>query len=312
MQKTVLAFVIAFALAFCGCELNTAETSSDPPIPMPENPTVLWTGGALYEYVGEYMPGDYDPGGRNYIEIPENERWEKEFPLFGNTYTMQCCLRFENEDPAINEVYAYELRENKSTDFAINWDPERNMIIKFYLLGWPSDVKRSEAITIEEAEKRCLAFLKEQTNSSDGWEKTYEYTNFAYTDTDDIRNYDFKFQQKKKDVVIKEINIYTDGYGNIFRYKWFVYNEDSVNVPEWPEEFYLNIAEEKLRTEYEDIRSVAELKDIHIDRVRYVYIADYGKSAIDLVTHYTLVFHDDRPEQTVRTRIDILLETDSY
>lgn len=89
------------------------------------------------------MPGDYEPGGRNYIEIPENERWEKEFPLFGNTYTMQCCLRFENEDPAINEVYAYELRENKSTDFAINWDPERNMIIKFYLLGWPSDVKRS-------------------------------------------------------------------------------------------------------------------------------------------------------------------------
>ena len=43
---------------------------------------------------------------------------------------MQCCLRFENEDPAINEVYAYELHENKSTDFAINWDPERNMIIK--------------------------------------------------------------------------------------------------------------------------------------------------------------------------------------
>lgn len=63
--------------------MNTAETSSDPPIPIPENPTVLWTGGALYEYVGEYMPGDYEPGGRNYIEIPENERWEKEFPCSG-------------------------------------------------------------------------------------------------------------------------------------------------------------------------------------------------------------------------------------
>ena len=141
--------------------------------------------------------------------------------------------------------------------------------------------------------------------------KTYEYTGISYTgDKDKIREYQFAFHQKKKDVVIKEITMKTDGYGNIIYYRWSVYNEDSVHVPEWPAEFYLNIAEEKLRTEYEDIEAVAELKDIHIDRVRYVYIVDYGCFAIDIVAKYTLVFHN-LPEEAFSTRIDVLLETDS-
>lgn len=311
MKKTTLGVVIALALVFCGCESGPAETSSAAPIPIPENPTVIWSGGASYGYVGESMRGDYEAAGKEYIEIPENERWEKEFCLFGETYTAQCVGRRDKDDPARNEVYTYVLRENKSTDFSLDWDPGRNMIIDF---GWDHarpDVKRSEAATMEEAERRCLTFLKEQTNSSDGWVKTYEYTGISYTgDKDKIREYQFAFHQKKKDVVIKEITMKTDGYGNIIYYRWSVYNEDSVHVPEWPAEFYLNIAEEKLRTEYEDIEAVAELKDIHIDRVRYVYIVDYGCFAIDIVAKYTLVFHN-LPEEAFSTRIDVLLETDS-
>lgn len=81
MQKTVLAFVIALALAFCGCELNTAETSSDPPIPIPENPTVLWTGGALYEYVGEYMPVTTIPAAGIILKSPKMNVGKKIYPV---------------------------------------------------------------------------------------------------------------------------------------------------------------------------------------------------------------------------------------
>ncbi|MBS6833735.1 MAG: hypothetical protein KH216_13085 [Clostridiales bacterium] len=49
MKKTALGVVIALALVFCGCESGPAETSSAAPIPIPENPTVIWSGGASYD-----------------------------------------------------------------------------------------------------------------------------------------------------------------------------------------------------------------------------------------------------------------------
>ena len=146
-----------------------------------------------------------------------------------------------------------------------------------------------EKLPLEEIIRRCQDFLIEQTGV-EGWVENERYR-------DDPNEYGgiIQFRKYVNNVCVSWANfLQVDECGNIWKFDFTgIWDYEGIQIPDWPDSFFPQIAQQKLNVCFADLESVAEVKDVSIDDgPELCYIRERESWALEFYVNFTVVESD--------------------
>ena len=304
-MKRVLVFTLcAIMLVFSGsCGLRTVEESdvsnpsdasdvSLPPVPIPETPVVLLMDNAYYGGVDEYIPmelGNYEIA---YIEeeCVDTTHTVTVFGIefVGNYYATKKLLNTKTE------LRWYDNVGVKDREYSFNFqiEKETGKLISLTFSATPHPREHNllhEKLPLEEIIRRCQDFLIEQTGV-EGWVE-----NERYRDEPNEYGGIIQFRKYVNNVCDSWANfLQVDECGNIWKFNFTgIWDYEGIQIPDWPDSFFPQIAQQKLNVCFADLESVAEVKDVSIDDgPELCYIRERESWALEFYVNFTVVESD--------------------
>ena len=315
--KRILIFMLcAIMLVSSGsCGLRTVEESdvsnpsdasevSLPPVPIPETPVVLLMNMASYDT------------GKQIDDELGNARIYKEEECLGTTQTIDAfgieltgeyssTKEFVNTNTALR-IYENYQGENYTFYFQIDENNGKLVSLTVRPISKPKEYNLlKDEMPLEEIIQRCHDFLVEQTGV-EGWVE-----HEAFRDVPDEYGGTFQFRKYVNNVCVSWATFYNvDNCGNIWEFDFTgVWDYEGIQIPDWPESFFEQIARQKLLQCFADFDNVADVKDVVVvDGPELCYIRAQESWALEFYINYTVV-KDDGTEKTYYTKMGVLFDS---
>lgn len=326
-----IAFLLLL-LALSGCGLRESEVSdggseeesyetSFPPLPVPAEPRVL-IGLPLRIRDDVYAEPDFDGMGG----------WpEPDAALVGTSKTIEVNgVSFTGVyEHTMNSAFSYPgvgLRyEAPDRSFRFGIYEENQLLTRLYVLsGELPDEMREKWMTsdtisnFEELKQKSLQFMETYSalEPNEWIEKEESRTEPYYNDRAERYEGDFRlvFYRYKNDIVTSTITFDYDMFGNLIVYSTSgLYEWEGVNIPDWPDEVYIEGALEKLRSlcsAYEYVVDVKAQTPAFDSPKTLTYIQAFDVNAIHYEMYYTFVYDDGTSRNAVSAFYYVLPEQD--
>ena len=330
-MKRFAAVAISLLLILSGCGLKGSEASdgvsgeisdgvseeesaeiSFPPIPVPEHPRVL-IGTPVWLNETDFVEPDFDAmASLNDLNAD----------LVGTSMTVEVCgIQFTGEyEITISTSGSRPGRHlryrspNGSFLFGIN--AENKQLIRLYVLAdlLPEEMREkwmsSDTMPdIEELKEKSLRFMETYSAlDSSEWEEQVRFRQEPYySDRIDeyIGGFKLVFHRIKKDIVTSFISFEYDRFGNLILYSTsgLLYECEKVNIPDWPDEVYVEATLERLRDIYSADEHVVDIKaqDPPFTGKDLSYVQPFDVYAISYTMYYTVIYDDGTERNDAHT-----------
>ena len=322
-MKRFAAVAISLLLILSGCGLKGSEASdgvsgeisdgiseeesaeiSFPPIPVPEHPRILIIT-PIWLNETEYVEPDYN--------LSLETAYDYDADLMGTFKTI------ELEGVRFTGKYSYTLATagdlpgrylgyiGPSQAFYFAYDNEKQGLLKFFVIPdlLPEEMREkwmsSDTMPdIEELKEKSLRFMETYSAlDSSEWEEQVRFRQEPYySDRIDeyIGGFKLVFHRIKKDIVTSFISFEYDRFGNLILYSTsgLLYECEKVNIPDWPDEVYVEATLERLRDIYSADEHVIDIKaqDPPFTGKSLNYIQSFDVYAIYYLMYYTVIYDD--------------------
>ena len=329
-MKRFAAVAILLLLILSGCGLKGSEASdgvsgeisdgvseeesaeiSFPPIPVPEHPRVL-IGTPVWLNETDFVEPDFDAmASLNDLNAD----------LVGTSMTVEVCgIQFTGEyEITISTSGSRPGRHlryrspNGSFLFGIN--AENKQLIRLYVLAdWLSEEMREKWMSsdtmpdIEELKEKSLRFMETYCALDvSEWEEQVDLRQEPYySDRIDeyIDGFGLAFRRYKNDISTSGISFDYDLYGNLMSYSSTgLYYWEGVNIPDWPDEVYVEATLERLRDIYSADEHVVDIKaqDPPFTGKDLSYVQPFDVYAISYTMYYTVIYDDGTERNDAHT-----------
>ena len=329
-MKRFAAVAISLLLILSGCGLKGSEASdgvsgeisdgvseeesaeiSFPPIPVPEHPRVL-IGTPVWLNETDFVEPDFDAmASLNDLNAD----------LVGTSMTVEVCgIQFTGEyEITISTSGSRPGRHlryrspNGSFLFGIN--AENKQLIRLYVLAdWLPEEMREKWMSsdtmpdIEELKEKSLRFMETYCalDVSEWEEKVDLRQEPYYSDRIDeyIDGFGLAFRRYKNDISTSGISFDYDLYGNLMSYSSTgLYYWEGVNIPDWPDEVYVEATLERLRDIYSADEHVVDIKaqDPPFTGKDLSYVQPFDVYAISYTMYYTVIYDDGTERNDAHT-----------
>ena len=329
-MKRFAAVAISLLLILSGCGLKGSEASdgvsgeisdgvseeesaeiSFPPIPVPEHPRVL-IGTPVWLNETDFVEPDFDAmASLNDLNAD----------LVGTSMTVEVCgIQFTGEyEITISTSGSRPGRHlryrspNGSFLFGIN--AENKQLIRLYVLAdlLPEEMREkwmsSDTMPdIEELKEKSLRFMETYCALDvSEWEEQVDLRQEPYySDRIDeyIDGFGLAFRRYKNDISTSGISFDYDLYGNLMSYSSTnLYYWEGVNIPDWPDEVYVEATLERLRDIYSADEHVVDIKaqDPPFTGKDLSYVQPFDVYAISYTMYYTVIYDDGTERNDAHT-----------
>lgn len=329
-MKRFAAVAISLLLILSGCGLKGSEASdgvsgeisdgvseeesaeiSFPPIPVPEHPRVL-IGTPVWLNETDFVEPDFDAmASLNDLNAD----------LVGTSMTVEVCgIQFTGEyEITISTSGSRPGRHlryrspNGSFLFGIN--AENKQLIRLYVLAdWLPEEMREKWMSsdtmpdIEELKEKSLRFMETYSAlDSSEWEEKVDLRREPYYSDiigEYIDGFKLAFRRYKNDISTSGISFNYDLYGNLMSYKSTgLYYWEGVNIPDWPDEVYVEATLERLRDIYSADEHVVDIKaqDPPFTGKDLSYVQPFDVYAISYTMYYTVIYDDGTERNDAHT-----------
>ena len=329
-MKRFAAVAISLLLILSGCGLKGSEASdgvsgeisdgvseeesaeiSFPPIPVPEHPRVL-IGTPVCLNETDFVEPDFDAmASLNDLNAD----------LVGTSMTVEVCgIQFTGEyEITISTSGSRPGRHlryrspNGSFLFGIN--AENKQLIRLYVLAdWLPEEMREKWMSsdtmpdIEELKEKSLRFMETYSAlDSSEWEEKVDLRREPYYSDiigEYIDGFKLAFRRYKNDISTSGISFNYDLYGNLMSYKSTgLYYWEGVNIPDWPDEVYVEATLERLRDIYSADEHVVDIKaqDPPFTGKDLSYVQPFDVYAISYTMYYTVIYDDGTERNDAHT-----------
>ena len=153
---------------------------------------------------------------------------------------------------------------------------------------------------IEELKEKSLRFMETYCALDvSEWEEQVDLRQEPYySDRIDeyIGGFKLVFHRIKKDIVTSFISFEYDRFGNLILYSTsgLLYECEKVNIPDWPDEVYVEATLERLRDIYSADEHVVDIKaqDPPFTGKDLSYVQPFDVYAISYTMYYTVIYDD--------------------
>ena len=329
-MKRFAAVAISLLLILSGCGLKGSEASdgvsgeisdgvseeesaeiSFPPIPVPEHPRVL-IGTPVWLNETDFVEPDFDAmASLNDLNAD----------LVGTSMTVEVCgIQFTGEyEITISTSGSRPGRHlryrspNGSFLFGIN--AENKQLIRLYVLTdlLPEEMREkwmsSDTMPdIEELKEKSLRFMETYCALDvSEWEEKVDLRREPYYSDiigEYIDGFKLAFRRYKNDISTSGISFNYDLYGNLMSYKSTgLYYWEGVNIPDWPDEVYVEATLERLRDIYSADEHVVDIKaqDPPFTGKDLSYVQPFDVYAISYTMYYTVIYDDGTERNDAHT-----------
>ncbi len=329
-MKRFAAVAILLLLILSGCGLKGSEASdgvsgeisdgvseeesaeiSFPPIPVPEHPRVL-IGTPVWLNETDFVEPDFDAmASLNDLNAD----------LVGTSMTVEVCgIQFTGEyEITISTSGSRPGRHlryrspNGSFLFGIN--AENKQLIRLYVLAdWLSEEMREKWMSsdtmpdIEELKEKSLRFMETYCALDvSEWEEQVDLRQEPYYSDiigEYIDGFELAFHRYKNDICTSGISFDYDLYGNLMSYSSTnLYYWEGVNIPDWPDEVYVEATLERLRDIYSADEHVVDIKaqDPPFTGKDLSYVQPFDVYAISYTMYYTVIYDDGTERNDAHT-----------
>ena len=320
-MKRFAAVALSLLLILSGCGLKGSEASdgvsgeishgvseeesaeiSFPPIPVPEHPRVL-IGTPVWLNETDFVEPDFDAmASLNDLNAD----------LVGTSMTVEVCgIQFTGEyEITISTSGSRPGRHlryrspNGSFLFGIN--AENKQLIRLYVLAdWLPEEMREKWMSsdtmpdIEELKEKSLRFMETYCALDvSEWEEQVDLRQEPYYSDiigEYIDGFELAFHRYKNDICTSGISFDYDLYGNLMSYSSTnLYYWEGVNIPDWPDEVYVEATLERLRDIYSADEHVVDIKaqDPPFTGKDLSYVQPFDVYAISYTMYYTVIYDD--------------------
>lgn len=322
-MKRFAAVAISLLLILSGCGLKGSEASdgvsgeishgvseeesaeiSFPPIPVPEHPRVLMDTPVWLNEI-EYVGPDYN--------LSLETAYDYDADLMGTFKTIELeGVRFTGK-----YEYTWNTAGNLPDDrlssylapsqaFCFTIDNEKQLLRSFVVVTdlLPEDMREkwmsSDTMPdIEELKEKSLRFMETYCAlDSSEWEEQVDLRREPYY-SDIIDEYTgsfvLYFSRIKNNIVIAAVSFTYDLYGNLIAYHSSnLANVNRVNIPDWPDEIYIEATLERLRDIYSADEHVVDIKaqDPPFREKALIYVRPLDAYTISYTMYYTVIYDD--------------------
>ena len=329
-MKRFAAVAISLLLILSGCGLKGSEASdgvsgeisdgvseeesaeiSFPPIPVPEHPRVL-IGTPVWLNETDFVEPDFDAmASLNDLNAD----------LVGTSMTVEVCgIQFTGEyEITISTSGSRPGRHlryrspNGSFLFGIN--AENKQLIRLYVLAdWLPEEMREKWMSsdtmpdIEELKEKSLRFMETYCALDvSEWEEQVDLRQEPYYSDiigEYIDGFELAFHRYKNDICTSGISFDYDLYGNLMSYSSTnLYYWEGVNIPDWPDEVYVEATLERLRDIYSADEHVVDIKaqDPPFTGKDLSYVQPFDVYAISYTMYYTVIYDDGTERNDAHT-----------
>ena len=329
-MKRFAAVAISLLLILSGCGLKGSEASdgvsgeisdgvseeesaeiSFPPIPVPEHPRVL-IGTPVWLNETDFVEPDFDAmASLNDLNAD----------LVGTSMTVEVCgIQFTGEyEITISTSGSRPGRHlryrspNGSFLFGIN--AENKQLIRLYVLAdWLPEEMREKWMSsdtmpdIEELKEKSLRFMETYCALDvSEWEEKVDLRREPYYSDiigEYIDGFGLAFRRYKNDISTSGISFNYDLYGNLMSYSSTnLYYWEGVNIPDWPDEVYVEATLERLRDIYSADEHVVDIKaqDPPFTGKDLSYVQPFDVYAISYTMYYTVIYDDGTERNDAHT-----------
>lgn len=321
-MKRFAAVAILLLLILSGCGLKGSEASdgvsgeisdgvseeesaeiSFPPIPVPEHPRILIIT-PIWLNETEYVEPDYN--------LSLETAYDYDADLMGTFKTI------ELEGVRFTGKYSYTLATagdlpgrylgyiGPSQAFYFAYDNEKQGLLKFFVIPdlLPEEMREkwmsSDTMPdIEELKEKSLRFMETYCALDvSEWEEQVDLRQEPYYSDiigEYIDGFELAFRRYKNDICTSGISFDYDLYGNLMSYSSTnLYYWEGVNIPDWPDEVYVEATLERLRDIYSADEHVVDIKaqDPPFREKALAYVQPFDVYAISYTMYYTVIYDD--------------------
>ena len=322
-MKRFAAVAISLLLILSGCGLKGSEASdgvsgeisdgvseeesaeiSFPPIPVPEHPRVL-IGTPVWLNETEYVEPDYDWSFETAHDYDADLMGtSKTIELEGVRFTGKYEYTLATTGNLPDDRLSSYLAPSKAFYFTIDNDKQllRSFVVVTDLLPEEMREKWMSSDTmpdIEELKEKSLRFMETYCALDvSEWEEQVDLRQEPYY-SDIIGEYtdgfELAFHRYKNDICTSGISFEYDLYGNLMSYSSTnLYYWEGVNIPDWPDEVYVEATLERLRDIYSADEHVVDIKaqDPPFTGKDLSYVQPFDVYAISYTMYYTVIYDD--------------------
>ena len=323
-MKRFAAVAISLLLILSGCGLKGSEASdgvsgeisdgvseeesaeiSFPPIPVPEHPRIL-IDTPVWLNETEYVEPDYDWSFETAHDYDADLMGtSKTIELEGVRFTGKYEYTLATTGNLPDDRLSSYLAPSKAFYFTIDNDKQllRSFVVVTDLLPEEMREKWMSSDTmpdIEELKEKSLRFMETYCALDvSEWEEQIRYRQEPYySDRIDeyIGGFKLVFHRIKKDIVTSFISFEYDRFGNLILYSTsgLLYECEKVNIPDWPDEVYVEATLERLRDIYSADEHVVDIKaqDPPFREKALSYVRPFDVYAISYTMYYTVIYDD--------------------
>ena len=334
-MKRRSAFLICLLLcvSLCGCGLRESEVSDDgseeesyetsfPPLPVPDEPRVL-IGRPLWIRDDVYAAPDFDGMSGDHEQDAVYVGTSKTVEIYGVPFTgvYEYTMATANSHPGIELRYA----DPTHNIFRFGVNSENQLLTWFFVLPelLPEEMREKWATSdtmpdIEELKQKSLQFMETYSAlDPDEWVEQEEYRLEPHY-YEHVGRYEdgfrLVFYRLKNGITTASIRFDYDTFGNLTGYSTSgLYEWKGVNIPDWPDEVYIEGALEKLRSLCSGYEYVVDIKvqtPAFDSYKRLNYIQAYDVNTIYYYMYYTFVYDDGTSRNAVSSFHYVLPEQD--
>ena len=322
-MKRFAAVALSLLLILSGCGLKGSEASdgvsgeishgvseeesaeiSFPPIPVPEHPRIL-IDTPVWLNETEYVEPDYDWSFETAHDYDADLMGtSKTIELEGVRFTGKYEYTLATTGNLPDDRLSSYLAPSKAFYFTIDNDKQllRSFVVVTDLLPEEMREKWMSSDTmpdIEELKEKSLRFMETYCALDvSEWEEQIRYRQEPYY-SDRIDEYTGSFvlffSRIKNNIVIATVYFNYDLYGNLIAYHSSnLVNVNRVNIPDWPDEVYVEATLERLRDIYSADEHVVDIKaqDPPFTGKSLNYIQSFDVYAIYYLMYYTVIYDD--------------------
>ena len=330
-MKRLAAIVLLLLLFLNSCGLRESEVSgggseeesyetSFPPLPVPDEPRVL-IGRPLWIRDDVYAAPDFDGMSGDHEQDAVYVGTSKTVEIYGVPFTgvYEYTMATANSHPGIELRYA----DPTHNIFRFGVNSENQLLTWFFVLPelLPEEMREKWATSdtmpdIEELKQKSLQFMETYSAlDPNEWEERVEFRlEPYYNDRADRYEGNFRlcFYRYKNDIVTSFLTFDYDMFGNLIAYSTSgLYEWKGVNIPDWPDEVYIEGALEKLRSlcsGYEYVVDVKAQTPAFESPKTLTYIQAFDVNAICYEMYYTFVYDDGTSRNAVSSFYYVLPE----
>ena len=332
-MKRLAAIVLLLLLFLNSCGLRESEVSdggseeesyetSFPPLPVPDEPRVL-IGLPLWIKDDVYADPDFNLMEGVYEQDAVYVGTSKSVEIYGVPFTgvyeptlATACSRPGTE-------LRYTAPDHNIFRFGVN--SENQLLTWFFVISelLPDEMREKWATSdtmpnVEELKQKSLQFMETYSALDlDEWVEQEEYRMEPYY-YEHVGRYEdgfrLVFHRPKNGISTASIQFDYDTFGNLTGYSTGgLYKWKGVNIPDWPDEVYIEGALEKLRSlcsAYEYVVDVKAQTPAFDSPKTLTYIQAFDVNAIYYEMYYTFVYDDGTSRNAVSAFYYVLPEQD--